>query len=202
MDRGELEAIAMEGLAQAGLDPTEPPSVVDLIRRLLGPDGYDTSHVLVGGGRACLARVHGHWRVYASKAATLFDHFHEVGHYLVRQAGLGGGPDEEHLANYVGGALLMPRPAVLKARRNGFRLPELADLFSTSETCAALREAEVLTLPRVIVARTHVHVRGPEDFVWPAEPTLRKWAQKPGPGVAKTRMTDDPSRVVLDAEAV
>lgn len=200
MIRGDLEAIASAGIVQAGLDPGEPPEVIALIRGLLGPDGYHRGATLLGN-RAGLARVHGQWRIYASRSATLFDHCHEVGHYLVRLAGIGGGDDEEQLANYVGGALMMPRPAIVRARRDGLDLADLADRFCTSETCAALREAEVLSIPRAIVARTHVHVRGPDGFVWPAEPTLRSWARRPGPGIAKTRMTDDPSRVVLDADA-
>lgn len=197
-DSGELEGIAAGLFDEAGQDPCDPPNVMRMIRSLLGADGFRRGSNLVVG-RACLAQTPGGPRIYATRAATLHDVLHELAHWALRRAGYVGEREEQN-ANYIAGALLMPRRAMATASRDRLTLPELAERFRTSETCAALREAEVQRLPRVIVAPKHIHVRGPEEWIWPAETTLRSWAKRGKPGLRKTQLTDDPGRVVLDAE--
>lgn len=197
MEQGELEGIAAAALVETGQDPAEPPNITRAIRTLLGPGGLRRGPALVRGDRACLVRVNEEWRIYASKHATLFDVCHELGHFLLRRVGYLGDSEEES-ANYLGAALLMPQAAMRAA--TGIPLHELAAAFRTSETCAALREAEVRRLPRAIVAPRHIHVRGPEAWIWPAEATIRQWLHRPRSGLKKTRMRDAPDRVVLDAE--
>lgn len=62
------------------------------------------------------------------------------------------------------------------------------------------RLAEVLRTPLAAVGPLAVRVRGPEDWVWPDEPTLRRWAGgRAGRGVRKVRVTDRPARALLIA---
>jgi hypothetical protein len=142
--------------------------------------------------------------VIARHLPPLYAHFaiaHEIGHYLLRRARFVG-DDEERAADYLGAALIAPRRAFLAARRAmGDDLPNLARTFGMTETAAALRLGEVCHVPLAVVAPQTVRVRGPEEWVWPDESTLRRWARGLAqPGIRKVRLTDDPRRVVLDAE--
>ena len=98
-------------------------------------------------------------------------------------------------------ALLAPRPAFLRARRDlGEDLRAVAERFTMTQTGVALRRGEVLGTPLAVIAPARVRVRGPEAWVWPPESTLRAWARRPLAGLKKTRLTDDPRRVVLEAD--
>ena len=92
-------------------------------------------------------------------------------------------------------------PAAFRAalRVHGRDFRALAGAFVASETTMALRDAELHRLARVVVA-PNLRVRGPESFVWPPERIIRVWALEGGPGLARTRLTDDPRRVVLDVD--
>jgi hypothetical protein len=132
---------------------------------------------------------------------ALFAIAHELGHWLLARHGFVG-DDEERAADHLGAALVAPRRAFLSARRAvGESLPELADAFGITETGAALRLGEVLGVPLAVVVPATVRVRGPEDWGWPDEWTLRRWARGRTPGIRKVRLTDDPRRVVPDADA-
>lgn len=207
MDLRDLESVADGAYADAGLD-IERPHVMRLAIALLGPGSIRRGPRPIHGP-AALLRVGDAWRIVLSRSLpqryALFAIAHELGHWLIARHGLVGaagvGDDEERAADYLGGALLAPRRAFLAARRAlGDDLSALAKTFSTTETGAALRLGEVLRLPLAVVAPQTVRVRGPEDWVWPDESTLRRWARRPAPGLRKTRLTDDPRRVVLDAD--
>lgn len=181
----------------------ERPHVPRLARALLGPDA------IVRGPRplhapAALVRVGDAWRIILSRSLlplyALFAVGHELGHWLLARHGYDG-DDEERAADYLGAALLAPRRAFLAARRAlGDDLPALADALSMTETGAALRLGEVLGVPLAVVAPARVRVRGPKEWVWPDEGTLRRWARRPAPGVRKTKLRDDPRRVMLGVE--
>lgn len=204
MDQLELEGVAEGAYREAKLDPTDP-NVVHLARVLLGPNAV-TRGPRPLSGPAALIRVGESWRIVISRslprAYALFAIGHELGHWLLARHGYqGSGPDEEMAADYIGGALLAPRSAFLTAYRAvGNDLPELATAFSTTQTGAALRLGEVLRQPLAVISPQIVRVRGPEEWVWPAESTLRQWARRGAPGLRKVKLTDDPRRVVLDVD--
>lgn len=204
-----MEQLELEGIASAAYDEAEVdvdrPDVVRLARKLLGKDA------IVRGprplhGPAALVRVGNDWRIILSRSMPaqyeLFAIGHELGHWLIARHGYRA-EDEERAADFLGGALLAPRRAFLAARRAlGEDLEALAAAFRTTETGAALRLAEVTGQPLAVVAPQRVRVRGPEEWAWPDEGTLRLWARRPAPGLRKTRLKDDPRRVVLDVEDV
>lgn len=202
MEQLELEGIVDAAYREAGLDP-ERPHLVRLARALLGDDAIVRGPRPVHGP-AALVRVGESWHIVLSRSLprlyALFAVGHELGHWLLRREGYDG-HDEERAADYIGGALLAPRSAFLAARRAlGDELPALAEAFSMTETGAALRLGEVLRLPLAVVAPARVRVRGPDEWVWPDEGTLRRWARRPVPGLRKTKLTDDPRRVVLGVD--
>jgi len=203
MDRCELEAIADVAYAWAHVDLMHP-SVIAVARALLGP------HAVIRGLRprhasACLTRVRDNWRIVVSRslprAYALFFVGHELAHWLMDLCGVKNDDNEEAAADYLAAALLAPRETFRAALRElGEDLPALANVFHVTETCAALRLGEVTGQPLAVVTPHRVHVRGPEEWVWPDEMTLRAWTRKTPPGVRSTRLTDDPRRVVLGVE--
>ena len=204
MDQLELEGLAEGAYRDARLAP-EQPHVPRLARALLGPDALHRGPRPIHGP-AALIRVGDAWRIVIARSLppryALFAIAHELGHWLLARHGYDG-DDEERAADYIGGALLAPRRAFLDAHRAlGADLPELAESFAVTETGAALRLGEVLGVPLAVVAPQTVRVRGPEEWIWPDEGTLRRWARGRAPGLRKVRLTDDPRRVVLDAQAI
>lgn len=196
----DLEGIANAAYVEAGLDSSQP-SVPRLARALLGADAIQRGPRPLHAP-AALIRVGESWRIILARSlprlCAMFAVGHELGHWLLARHGYDGA-DEERAADHLGAALLAPRRAFLTARRAlGEDLPTLAEAFSMTETGAALRLGEVTGVPLAVVAPMQVRVRGPEGWVWPDEPTLRKWARRPVPGLRKTTLIDDPRRVVLD----
>lgn len=203
MDPIDLEGIAAAILREAGQDDDDAPDVGALVARLLGPDALS----LVRGGLARDAALEPSgdgWGIIARSA--LPDHrlrfvvCHELAEWWLSTRERYQGEDIEHAANYIAAALLAP-PAAFRAalRYHGRDFRALAAAFVASETTIALRDAELHSIARVVVA-PNLRVRGPEAFLWPPERTLRAWAREGGPGLARTRLTDDPRRVVLDVE--
>lgn len=200
----ELEGIAEAAYQEAALDP-DRPHVPRLARALLGASAIQRGprplHTT-----AALVRVGDDWRIVLRRGLpttyALFAIAHELGHWLLGRHGLHV-EDEERAADYLGGALLAPRRAFMAARRLvGEDLTALADAFATTETGAALRLGEVTGKPLAVVAPSMVRVRGPKEWAWPDESTLRRWARRPAPWLRKTILVDDPRRVVLDADEV
>lgn len=125
---------------------------------------------------------------------------HENSHILLEREGYVG-DDLEVCCDYLAAALIAPRPAIVSMQRTfGFDLASIAAEVGGSQTWAALRVGEVLGMPLAVIAPT-VRVRGPEEWVWPDETTLRRWSRGRVPkGLARTRLTDDRARVVLVAD--
>lgn len=198
----ELEGIAEAAYEEAGMDP-ERPHVPRLARALLGPEAIQRGPRPLEGP-AALVRVGKNWRIVIARSLpplyALFAVGHELGHWLLARHGFRG-EDEERAADYLGGALLAPRQAYSAAHRaHGDDFPALAGALSMTETGAALRLGEVTGTPLAVVSPGRVRVRGPEDWAWPDEETLRRWARRPAPGLRKTTLTDDPRRVVLGVD--
>lgn len=205
MEQLELEGIAEAAYREGGLDP-ERPNVERLARSLLGPSAVQRGARLVSGSPSALVRVGSDWRIVIARTLSreyaLHAIGHELGHWLMARHG--GDVHDERAADYLGAALLAPRSAFIAAHRAlGDDLPALAEAFSTTETGAALRLGEVHRIPLAVISPALVRLRGPEEWVWPDESTLRRWARgRALPGIRKVRLTDDPRRVVLDAEDV
>ena len=203
MEPADLEGIAAAILREAGLDGTEQPDVAALAACLLGPDGLSFER----GGLtrdAMLDAVGDDWVIRARIALPLhrlrFVVCHEIAEWWLSTRERYQGENIENAANYIAAALIAP-PAAFRAalRYHGRDFRALAAAFVASETTIALRDAELHRIARVVVA-PNLRVRGPESFVWPAERILRGWAAEGGPGLARTRLTDDPRRVVLDVD--
>lgn len=111
---------------------------------------------------------------------------HEIGHWALERCGV---DDSEEGSDYIAAALLMPRAAfVQRVREVGVEPLQLALSFGVTETAAILRYGEVMGAPLALIAPATVRVRGPESWVWPDEPTLRKAAVTGLPGLAKVRL--------------
>ncbi|MDB4946209.1 MAG: hypothetical protein JWP97_5743 [Labilithrix sp.] len=202
MELDDLEGIAERAYRDAGLD-ADKPHVTQLARALLGENAIHRGDRPVHGP-AALYRVNKEWRIVLARSLpplyAVFAVGHELGHWLLRRAGYAG-DDEEAAADYLGAALIAPRRAFVSARRAlGADIPALAAAFSMTQTGAALRLGEAFGTPLAVVSPRLVRVRGPETWTWPDEPTVRRWARAGAPGVRTSRLTDDPRRVLIDAD--
>lgn len=198
LDHRTLDSIAEARYDRAGLDPAAP-HVGHLIGALLGPKALTFGRRPVSGP-AALHRVGGEYRIAVSAALprhdALFFASHELAHWVLRDEGLDD--EDEAAADYLGAAFLAPRRAFLLALGDGLTIADLAARFGLTETGAALRIGETTGRPLVVVAPASVRARGSESWVWPPEPTLRRWARRGHPGLARARLGDDPRRVVLE----
>ncbi len=205
MEQLELEGIG-EAILRFGDQQTDaPPQLGALVAAHLGPDAIEYAAHLRGDG--ALVRIYDDWRIYVRRGLPVerraFAIAHELAEWWLRVRERYEGENVEHAANYIAAAILTPRRAFRLAIEDlGSDFGELASAFRVTETHAALREAEIAILPRAVVSPALVRVRGPESWAWPDEGTVRGWARRPIPGVRKVRLTDDPRRVVLDAEDV
>jgi hypothetical protein len=198
-----LEAIAEAVLREGEQEEDEPPRLGQLVAVLLGPSAIEYSHALRGDG--ALVRIYDDWRIYVRRGLPVerraFAIAHELAEWWLRVRERYDGEDIEQAANYVAAAMLTPRRAFrLALEEHGQNFAELAAAFRVSETHVALREAEIAQCPRAVVSPALVRVRGPEEWIWPEEAVVRRWARGAAvPGLRKVRLSDDPRRVVLDA---
>jgi hypothetical protein len=197
MDVAEVEGLAIATYRRLGFDPCEPVSTFKIARALLGPQAIERGTLVAVAAQ--LFTANGRQRIAVSrKLAPEYAAFyvgHELGHVLCDEVGFRG-PRLEQVCDQLGAALIAPLPAVAAMVRAGLGMADVADKVVSTQTWAALRLAEVLQIPRAVVTPARVYVRGPEDFRWPL--SVRKLAGKDVPGVRKTRLSDDPARVVLD----
>jgi hypothetical protein len=206
LEAGDLEQLAAQTYERAGLDPARPVSPMRLARMLLGEDAI-TRPIALTGAPASLYYLNGTARIAVKKSVPIeyarFFVGHELGHLIVEKEGGYDGDDLEVCCDYFGAALMAPRAAIVAMQRSfGFDLPAIAHAAGSTQTWAALRCAEVLRMPLAVIA-PKIRVRGPDEWVWPDEDTLRRWARNPRSlprGLAKTRLTDDDRRVVLLAD--
>lgn len=204
MQWGDLESIAVETYERHHLDPAEPVSAFRLARAIAGPDAVVRPPGLLGRYPAATMHVNGKPRFALRKTVPLdeqqFYLAHELAHLLLGRPH-GAGAEIEAACDYLGSCLMAPRAAVLALYRAfGLDLGAIADEVVATQTWAALRLGEALQIPIATVGPIAVRVRGPEEWVWPSEPELRRQAVRPGPGLAKVRITDRPKRAVLVAD--
>lgn len=204
MDHGDIEGTAEAMYRAAGLDPREGASPLALARRLLGPGAVFSYHAASLAGDGQLSRHGDRWRIAIrsglSPARRRWAIAHELAEWCLTLARYQE-PDVEQMADALAAALLAPRQAFLRVlREDGQRLPLLAARFESTESFAALRIGETTDQPLALVApRRPVRVRGAE-FVWPSEAEIRAMAAgRLAPGLARTKLRDDPRRVVIRA---
>ena len=163
----------IEGVARSLMRDGEG-SLLELVKR----SGLRVEYASNLPGDGALCRVHDEWRIYVKRglpaARRLFAIAHEFAEWALRSEHL---DDPEACANYLAACLITPREQFSRAIAAGLSLAELAEEFTTTETHAALRTAEVRGIARVVVSPALVRVRGPESWVWPEEWTLRKMAK-------------------------
>lgn len=205
MDAGDLDGLADALYREAKLELDEPVNPAALARTLLGSS--DAVQVVPPHAlkytRAQLAFVSGEWRIYVrrdDRPTMAFNVAHELAHWALRREGYDG-DNEERDADYLGAAIIAPRRAFGAAVRiHGRDYVALAEAFGTTESLAALRFGEATSTPLALVRPGLVRVRSQLSFVWPDEGTITRWARGAVPrGLVKTRLTDDPRRVLLVA---
>lgn len=204
MEQLEFEGIAEALLREGGQDDDAPPRLAQLVTTLLGPGSVEYAPLRLPGDGA-LIRIHDQWRIYLRRGLPIerraFALSHELAEWWLKVRERYVGEDIEHAANYIGAAIMAPRRAFARSlRAHGRDFVELAADFRTTETHVALREAELARMPRAVVSPALVRVRGPEEWVWPAEAVVRGWTRRLAPGLRKVRLTDDPRRVVIDVD--
>lgn len=184
--RWEWERIADD--IRGGL--SGPPSAIARAR------GVSVSFVTGIVNRGGLARTAAGWFIGVRRSLPDTYREHTIGHELAHWwAQTNGVIDSEEQADYVGAALQMPRGLFLGTDKG--ELSGLARKFGATETAVALRIGEVEREPLAVVAPHCVRVRGPDEWEWPAEQTVRQWASSGRPGLIKTRLRDDRRRVVI-----
>lgn len=194
------EQLSFEFYERLDCDPAEPISPFTLARKKLGPGCIERGNFRAS---AITFRVNGARRIALRRGLAVEDAAflvaHELGHIAFEEIGYDD-EDLERQCDLFAGALMAPRPAMVRMYRAfGFDPAAIADEVAGTETWACLRLGETFGMPLAVIAQK-VRVRGPESWEWPDEATLRGWGRRPPPGLAKARLTDDPSRVLLLAD--
>lgn len=202
MDLGDVEGLVIATYERAGLDPCRPAKPARLVRAVLGEDAI--VRIDLKGAPAALFLQEGRPRIavrsHVPAPYAAFYLLHELGHHQLRAAGYRG-DEEERLADLFAACALAPRPAMAALYRAvGWDLEAMAAACTSTETWAALRIGEVLRIPLAAVSPRSVRVRGPEDWCWPAEDVIRRWARRAGPGMRRVAIGDGKGRSVVVAE--
>lgn len=202
MDRGDLEQRAIALYETHNLDAERPATTVKLARLELGEDAIVRAPLTVSGP-AVLFWQDGKQRIGVRKNLpreyALFFIGHELAHALLEREGYHEA-DLEAACDYLSAAMGAPRPAVRRMHRfAGFDLEVLAQGMRTTQTGAVLRVAEVHDAPLAAVSPRLVRTRGPDEFVWPGDAEIRRWARGERPGIRKVPITDGRGRLALVA---
>lgn len=118
---------------------------------------------------------------------------HELAEHCLRETGYVD-EDIERRADSGAAAIIMPRRAFVKHLRHA-AISEMARFYDVSGTAASLRFGEVTGRPTVVIAPTHIHIRG-EPFEWGDLPGLAKAKAAPDE-VDRAMLFDDHRRVRL-----
>lgn len=196
----DFEGAADALYREAGYDDGAPAPILGLAKRLLGPGALHRVHAGALRADAALVTVQGERRIYVrrglSQPRLRFAVAHELAHWAL---GLDSSCREnEEQCNALAACLVAPRRAFLRALRETELYKDLAERFVTTESCAALRQAEVTGEPTALVCPHTIYVRG-DEWIWPAERELRALAARGGPGIRKARLKDDRRRVAVRA---
>ncbi len=201
MDLASLEQLAEDAYERNGFDPRRPTTPHRIARaEYKDPELIVRPRVVLGHRPSGVGWMAGRPRIMLRSTVPEDDEQFYVGHELAHLLlGRKHGEDSELEAacDYLGAALMAPRPAVRELyRRHGWNLRAIAREVVATQTWAALRLAETVGCPLAAVSPELVRVRGAE-WGWPAASELRRHARRPGPGLKKVRITDRPARTVL-----
>ena len=198
MNIGEIDGTAERLYRDAGFDPNTQAPAVLLARRLVGDRAVFSVPPEVFSGRGALVRVGSERRIYVRSDLPVptkrFVLLHEVAHWA-----LGPGASED-ACDALAACLLLPRSAFLRELgRSHMRIAQVAQAFGVDHSCVWLRVGETTERPLALLTTSAMRVRG-AAFSWPTEMCLRQLAEKQRiPGLKKTRLVDDPSRIALSA---
>jgi len=193
MDRilGTLEGEAERLHASVGLDPGCINCPVELaqrlgIRVLSAPGDWLPGHGYSIGGDEPVVYISD----TVSRRRRDFAAAHEVAEVVLGDFSF---PDREALADRFGAMILRPRPAVHAAilAAPWLDLRGLAHRLDVSDTCAALRFAEVTGSPVAVVSGRREIRRG----AWPLPPRTIAYRRRLPPGAFRTRI--DRGRIVV-----
>lgn len=187
MDADDIQAWLYD---RASVDDDEAPHPVALAHRL----GIEVVRSdLHGPGRARLDDMTIRVGRRVEGTALVWFVAHELAEFALRESGYVG-EDVERRADAGAAAIVMPRRAFSRQVRLA-SLAEIARFYDLSCTAISLRYGEVTGRPTVVIAPTHVHIRG-EAFEWGDLPGLAK-AKAPPEGVERVRLADNQRRVRL-----
>lgn len=192
MNLPDIEQEARETYRVAGFDSREPAKMLDLARCILGPSGVQTVPFNALPSDGFLAQVNGERRIYLrhglSEKRRRFVIGHELGHYIL---GIDSSKREnEEFCDRFSAALIAPREAFELALgiADGPNYTKLATMFSTTESCTALRFGEVTDTPVALVTPQRTRVRGAQ-FNWPSKMN--------GPGLHSSKLRDGSGRFAV-----
>src|SRR6185437_7967032 len=121
---------------------------------------------------------------------------HESGEWMTRIARYRRG-DREELCNFLAGAIIAPRPAMLRAAKcTGLQPGWLAARFRCGPVAISLRYVEVTGRPLAIVTEERIYVRG-EHWQWGTAAELRRIAAGERPPLPMRRISLGRGRVAL-----
>lgn len=190
VDASDLELRAVDLYRIHQLDPSTPESTFKLIRLEIGAVVRADM-----AGREEATFPHGGERLVALRRGlplpyAVFWAGHGLAHVLLEREGLQG-EELERACDYLGAALIAPRPAMHRLfNEYGFDLGAIAAIARSTQTWVTLRIGEVERVPVVAISPHAVRARGPEEWVWPDERTLRSWGRTGRPGLRKVIITD------------
>lgn len=203
MDTRAVEGAARRLYELAGADVDQPMWTPKLARLVLGVGCIQWADASKMRSEGSLVRIGDRYRIYVRKnlPPERLSHVigHELGHWICKQDGYRG-PDLEAVCDAIGAALVAPKPAFHAALRalGVDNLPGLAKVFTASQSLVALRAGETTGRPMALVAPSTVRVRG-DEFAWPATEEIRQLATRSRPGLKRTKLTDEPRRVMVAA---
>lgn len=169
MDQGEVEGIAAAVVSLAGVDDAARVSPVQVAKGL----GVPVIRGAIIRAGACLATLNGVRTICVRRGAVGNELrwlvAHELGHLALERERYVG-EDVERLADAIAAAIIAPRRAVQRARREiGPAFVELGAAFGATPTSAALRWGEVTGEPVAVLAPARpVRVRG-DEWGWPPD---------------------------------
>lgn len=204
MTPGDLEIVAVEFYRRHKLDPDVPVTSAKLVRVALGPNALIKADLLRFPGPAATFVLRGERKIAIRPRlpieAIQFFVAHELAHVVLEGEGVHEkGAHVERACDYLGACLMAPRPAAQRLHRVfGFEPATVARAVVADRTWASMRLAEATETPAAIVSPALVRVRGPEEFVWPDDRTIRAWAKRARAGLR--RIVLGPGRTALVGE--
>lgn len=198
----DLEGSALAIYAEAGVDPTDPPSAHELAERLVGRGRVQFTRSILGGAKYQRLPDGREW-VFVRPGLPMLVESMRIFHELAERHLCGRVRSEHHeaLCDQLAYRLRMPRPAFRGlVEQVGPDWRSLARPWGASETAGAMRYLEVTGTPGVVVTPQGMRARGAE-WVWPDLAELQRLARARTlpPGIERHRIRDRRGAVVFVA---